>query len=319
MPLVSSDYKGPPFYYFNGHFETVIPSLRRNVEGVSYDRERIETPDDDFLDIDWIKVESSKLLVISHGLEGSSDRHYVKGMAKLFAQNGWDIAAWNNRTCNGEMNRQRIMYHHAASYDLRSVVDHCLKIKDYNEIALIGISMGGGQTLRYLGEEPEFRLPTVLKKAVAISTPCSLIESAETLTTKANRVYEKKFLTKLKNKIKLKAAQFPDIDIARIESIKTLKEFDQLYSAPLHGFKGTSDFYEYCDPLPFIPQITRKVLVINALNDPLLKGECYPYKLAENMNNLYLEVPKRGGHVGFIKSKSEFTYAELRALEFLNT
>jgi predicted alpha/beta-fold hydrolase len=318
MPIQSSDYKGPPFFYLNGHFETVIPSISRKVEGVKYQRERIDTPDDDFLDIDWISSGNKKLLVISHGLEGNSSRHYVTGLAKLFRQNGWDILAWNNRTCGGEMNRQKILYHHAASYDLRTVIEHVNKKHDYEEISLVGISMGGGQTLRYLGEQPNFPIPSNLKKAVAISAPCSLIESAKTLDLAINKMYANKFLTRLRVKIKQKAAQFPEIDVTGIDEIKTLKEFDDRYSGPIHGFKGAKEFYEFCDPFPFIKQIQVPVLLLNALNDPLLEGDCYPYALAETMPNLFLETPKRGGHVGFILPRNEFAYSELRALEFLS-
>lgn len=317
MPVQTSDYKGPPFFYLNGHFETVIPSISRKIEGVKYQRERIDTPDDDFLDIDWIRSGNKKLLVISHGLEGNSDRHYVAGLAKLFNQNGWDILAWNNRTCGGEMNRQKILYHHAASYDLRTVIEHANKKFDYQAISLVGISMGGGQTLRYLGER-DFRIPSNLKKAVAISAPCSLIESAKTLDLAINKVYANKFLTRLRAKIKQKAAQFPEIDIKGIDEIKTLKEFDDRYSGPIHGFKGAKEFYEFCDPFPFIKQIQVPVLLLNALNDPLLQGDCYPYALAEAMPNLFLETPKRGGHVGFIMPRNEFAYSELRALKFLS-
>lgn len=318
MPIVTTKYKRPPFFYLNGHFETVIPSISRKIEGVVYQRERIDTPDDDFLDIDWIKSENKRLLVISHGLEGSSQRHYVVGMAKLFNQNGWDILAWNNRTCGGEMNRQKILYHHGASYDLRTVIDHVNTHNDYQEISIVGISMGGGQTLRYLGEHSDFPIPSNLKKAVAISAPCSLIESVKTLNLKVNVVYSNKFLSRLKMKIKQKAAQFPEIDITGIDDMKTLKEFDDRYSGPIHGFKGAKEFYEFCDPFPFIQHIQVPVLLLNALNDPLLQGDCYPYALAEAMPNLFLETPKRGGHVGFIMPGTEFAYSETRALEFLS-
>ncbi len=317
MPIISSTYKGPPFYLINGHLETIVPSLRRKVSGVNYERERIDTPDDDFLDIDWIKSGNNKLLVISHGLEGNSGRHYVMGLAKLFNQNGWDILAWNNRTCSGEMNRQRILYHHGASYDLRTVVNHAAGKEEYGEIALAGISLGGGQTLRYLGEHQEFPLPEKLTKAVAISVPCSLIDSVETLKFRSNWVYEKKFVERLKAKIVEKARQFPDIDVSGIEKLKTTYEFDERFSGPIHGFKGAKDFYEHCNPIPFIGKIKTPILILNALNDPLLKGECYPYQLAETSPYVFLETPKRGGHVGFVESGSEFTYAEKRALEFL--
>ncbi|RKQ49051.1 hypothetical protein BXY85_0038 [Roseivirga pacifica] len=318
MPLVESSYKRPPFFYANKHLETIIPSLTRKIDGVLYTREQIETPDDDFLNVDWVKNGNNRLLVISHGLEGGSDRHYVKGLAKLFSQHGWDVAAWNNRTCNGEMNRQRILYHHAASYDLRTVVEHCITTESYKEVVLAGISMGGGQTLRYLGEESEFGLPKEVTKAVAISAPCSLIESAATLKNGFNKVYGQKFLNKLKSKIQKKAEQFPDIDVNGIEKIKDLTLFDELYSAPIHGFKSAEEFYEHCNPYPFLKQITRDVLIINALNDPMLVGECFPVSVAESNPHIHLEIPKRGGHVGFMLPNSEFTYSEKRTLEFLN-
>ena len=317
MPVVSSNYKGPPFFYMNGHFETIIPSMSRKIEGVNYEREQIETPDDDFLNLDWLKNGHEKLLVISHGLEGGSDRHYVLAMAKLFSENGWDVLAWNNRSCNGEMNRQRILYHHAASYDVRTVVDHAMAVGSYDKVAMVGMSMGGGQTIRYLGEEREFGLPQQVKRAVAISVPCSLPESVDTLALRSNKVYEKRFLNKLKDKLRRKAAQYPDIDIARLDEIKTLEAFDETYSAPLHGFESRADFYVHCNPFPFISKISKELLILNALNDPLLVGNCYPYELAKGMSNVYLEAPKRGGHVGFVITGSEYTYSELRTLEFL--
>jgi predicted alpha/beta-fold hydrolase len=301
----------------NRHFETVIPSLKRKILGVVYERERIDTPDDDFLDIDWIKSGNDKLLVISHGLEGSSDRHYALGLAKLFNQNGWDIMAWNNRTCSGEMNRQRIMYHHGASYDLRTVIEHVNKVADYKRISLAGISMGGGQTLRFLGELDEFPLASNIHGAVAISAPCSLPDSVDTLLLRANWIYQKKFLDRLKEKVRKKAVKFPDIDISGLDKMKKIREFDDAYSGPLHGLKDAMAFYDYCNPFPFVQKIEHPVLILNALNDPLLKGDCYPHKLAEKKKNMFLEMPKRGGHVGFTVSGKEFVYSEERALDFL--
>ncbi|WP_421987926.1 YheT family hydrolase [Roseivirga sp.] len=290
--------------------------MTRKIKDLSYQREKIDTPDDDFLNLDWIRKGHERLIVISHGLEGGSDRHYVTGMAKLFRDNGWDVLAWNNRSCNGEMNKQRILYHHAASYDLRTVVDHALEKYDYQEVCMVGFSLGGGQTLRYLGEESEFGLPDRVKKGMVISVPCSLPESVDTLGLKGNAVYEKRFLKKLKLKIAAKAAQYNDIDISGLDDVSTLEVFDEKYSAPLHGFKSRSEFYVYCNPFPYISKITRDIMILNAINDPLLIGNCYPYDLANEMPNLYLETPERGGHVGFAQAGEKFTYAERRTLEF---
>lgn len=101
MPILSSSYSKPPFYLLNGHFETIIPSLWRRIEGVSYTRQKIDTPDGDFLNLDWSKVGSNRLLIVSHGLEGDSNRHYAKALVKLFNQRAWDVVVWNNRTCGG--------------------------------------------------------------------------------------------------------------------------------------------------------------------------------------------------------------------------
>lgn len=318
MPILNSKYQGPPFYLFNKHLETIVPSIFRKIEGVTYEREQIDTPDNDFLNLDWIKGGNDRLLVISHGLEGGSDRHYVTALAKLFSQDGWDILAWNNRSCNGEMNRAKILYHHAASYDLRSAVDHAVAKRRYQRICLTGISMGGGQTLRYLGEHEKHPIPDIVDQAVVVSTPCSLVESAEVLNERSNRIYEKRFLQKLKVKIKAKAQQYPEIDVTGIDEIDKLREMDDRFSGPLHGFKDGKEFYEFCDPYPFISKIKHKILILNALNDPMLVGRCFPRDLAEQMDNLYLEITKRGGHVGFALPNSEYSYSELRTFEFLN-
>ena len=175
MPIIDhSNYKRP-FYLFNQHLETIIPSMFRKIKGVEYQRERIDLEDGDFLDLDWVKDGHGRLVIISHGLEGSSNRHYVKGMAKLFNRNEWDVLAWNCRTCSGEMNRTARFYHHGATDDFKSVVDHAVSLNKYQTIVLIGISMGGSLTLKYLGENEVF--PEALLCATVFSVPCNLKSS----------------------------------------------------------------------------------------------------------------------------------------------
>lgn len=171
MPIISqSSYGGPPSYYLNGHFETILPSLFRKVDGVVYRRERIFTPDGDFLDLDWSSVGSNKLLIVSHGLEGSSDRHYAKGLAKIFNAHSIDVLVWNNRSCSGEINIRPVLYHHGSSDDLKVTIQYVLQTCGYNELFLSGISMGGAQVLKYLGENGE-DVPSSIKKAAVYSTP----------------------------------------------------------------------------------------------------------------------------------------------------
>jgi len=317
MPLLTeSSYKRRPIYLFSSHLETIVPSAFRKVEGVKYVRERFELADGDFLDIDWLKGHNRSLVIITHGLEGSSRRPYVTGMAKFFSANGWDALAWNCRSCGGEMNRLPRLYHHGATEDLSAIVDHALDSGNYDRVALVGFSMGGSMSLKYLSERGGDVRKEILGAAV-FSVPCNLWDSAVQLGLMKNRFYRDRFLNKLKEKIKVKAQMHPDVvDAAGIDAIKEFGAFDERYTAPLHGFSSREDFYLKSTSDQFYPMLNRPALVVNALNDPLLGPKCYPYELARESNYLYLETPKLGGHVGFTQA-GHVSWAEGRALEFL--
>ena len=319
MPILSSSYTQVPLFYLNGHFETILPSIWRKIEGVNYEREKIDTPDGDFLNLDWSSVGSERLLVVSHGLEGDSQRHYARALVKLFNQQGIDVLVWNNRSCGGEgeLNLQPVLYHHGSSQDLDSVVQHVLATKRYSELYLAGISMGWAQTLNYLGKKGE-DVPSILKKAAVYSTPVHLPSSAATLRRPVNRFYKQKFLGKLKKKMEAKGKQFPGlIDLERLPLVRDFDEFDTHYTAKLHGFVDAADFYEKASPHTHLKGICVPTLILNAVNDPLLGKECYPIAFAEGSSDIFLEMPKRGGHTGFTIPNSEFNYAEYRLLEFL--
>ncbi|RPA69336.1 alpha/beta fold hydrolase [Cyclobacteriaceae bacterium YHN15] len=318
MPIIyQSTYGPPPKLLVNGHLETIYPSIFRKIEGVKYKRERIYTPDNDFLDIDWSKVGGSKLLIISHGLEGSSDRHYAKGLAKLFNHNGYDVLAWNNRSCSGEMNQGPILYHHGASYDLETVFKYVEGTQPYEEYYLAGISMGGAQTLKYLGEKG-LDLDPKIKRAAVYSTPCNLPASAGTLKEKGNAFYKNRFLVKLKAKMQLKGEQYPGlVDMDLLKKVKDFDTFDTHFTAKVHGFKDADNFYKSVSADNWMENIQIPTLIINALNDPLLAGKCYPIELAKKHTEIHLEMPKRGGHTGFLVKGQEFTWAEYRFLDFI--
>ena len=317
MPILSSSYTQAPLFYLNGHFETIIPSIWRKIEGVSYEREKIDTPDGDFLNLDWSRVEGDRLLIVSHGLEGDSQRHYARALVKLFNQQGIDVLVWNNRSCGGELNLQPVLYHHGSSQDLDTVVQHVLSSTRYSELFLAGISMGGAQTLNYLGKKGE-NVPSILKKAAVYSTPVHLPSSAATLRRPINRFYNQKFLGKLKKKMEAKGKQYPGlIDLERLPDVRDFDEFDSHYTAKLHGFADAADFYEQASPHTHLKGIRVPTLILNAINDPLLGKECYPTEFAQSSTKIFLEMPKRGGHTGFTILGSEFNYAEKRLLEFL--
>lgn len=306
-----------PFFLFNKHIETIYPSLIRKVESIAYVRERIATPDNDFLDLDWLKKDSKKLIILSHGLEGNSQRSYIKGMANIFYNNGFDVLAWNFRGCSEEMNRTIRFYHSGATDDLDLVVNHSIS-KGYTEINLVGFSLGGNLTLKYLGEKASGLNP-VVKKGVAFSVPLNLHTSCIEISKPSNWVYNKRFLNSLKEKVLNKSKQISELDPSALPLIKSLLEFDNNYTAPIHGFKDAIDYYEQCSSIRFIESIERPTLVVNALNDPFLSGDCYPSHL-QNHKYLKFEFPERGGHVGFaLFNQNGLYWSELMALQFIQS
>lgn len=304
----------PPFFLFSPHLETIYPALLRRVNLTAYARERIHTPDKDFLDLDWLKKDSNRVVIISHGLEGDSKRPYIKGMAKALYDAGFDVCAWNFRGCSEEMNRQLRFYHSGATDDLHTVVEHVKENHKYKSIYLIGFSLGGNVTLKYLGEKQSAGL---ISRAVTFSVPMNLRTSSEKLSAPANRIYSNRFLRSLKNKVLLKARQRSDLDISKLSSIRTLTQFDDSYTAPLHGFKNAWDYYEQCSSVHFVENITTPTLIINTLNDPFLTKECFPAALLKDHPFVTLQILSRGGHVGFTQfNKKGLYWSEQRTLDF---
>lgn len=302
----------PPALLFNRHLETIYPSLLRKVDLQEPRKERIGTPDADFLDLDWYEQGAATLLIISHGLEGNSQRAYVRGMARAFFLAGYDVLAWNYRGCSGETNRQLRFYHSGATDDLHTVVSHAAR--RYTDIRLLGFSLGGNLTLKYLGEP--WAHPSI-QSAVGISVPLNLYTSCLTISRPGNWIYTKRFLISLSAKIKAKPELGKVVDVGRLESIKTLFEFDDHFTGPLHGFAGALDYYTRCSSISFLSAIQVPTLVLNARNDPFLSPECFP----ETTNSrLTLDYPARGGHVGFTRfDRNGLYWSEMKALAFMQT
>jgi uncharacterized protein len=315
VPILESSSYRSPFWIPNGHIETIVQGVFRTMQGIHYQRERLITSDGDFLDMDWSRVGAKRLVVVSHGLEGNSERAYVKGFVHLFNANHWDALAWNCRSCSGVMNLTEKLYHHGASYDLDAVIKHALTF-GYDEIYLLGVSMGGSLSLRWLGENANSGMDEVVGAAV-FSVPCSLPDSVLAIEKGANRIYERRFIRKLKKKVLIKAEQFPHlVDLKLAKSAKNFRQLDSAYSINVYGFRQVDDFYEHISALPFISKITKPVLIANALNDPMLIGDCYPKSIAKTSSNVFLEMPEFGGHAAFKLRKSPYSWAELRALAF---
>lgn len=324
MPLLPVPSFRSPRWLFNRHLETIWPSLFRKVR-FRYDRrERLELPDGDFVDLDWAHATANagrenkikKLVIITHGLEGDSGRHYVLGMAKLFTANGWDALGWNCRSCSGELNRLARFYHHGDAGDLREVIAYAISRYGYEHIVLAGFSMGGSLSLRAVAEFPG-EVPPQVKRVTAFSVPCDLFTSVQTLSLPSNSVYNKRFLGKLGKKIREKESRLPgQISSEGYEAIKDFHAFDNRYTAPLHGFSDAMDFYEKASVKPFLPNIRVPSLIVQAKNDSFLSPECFCYEEARINPFLFLETPEHGGHCGFTEAGSEYSWAEKRALRF---
>ncbi|HEX9782445.1 MAG TPA: alpha/beta fold hydrolase [Opitutaceae bacterium] len=317
MPVVPSSYRAPPGFS-NGHVQTVFAALIRQVNVVTGARKRIEIADGDFLDLDMALNGNRRVAILSHGLEGSSRQTYVQGMARALFRNGWDVAAWNFRGCSGEFNWLLRFYHSGASQDLHVVVDAVLSQRQYERIALVGFSLGGNVTLKYLGERGG-ELPAAISDAVVFSVPCDLGASAARLASWFNRIYMRRFLRTLAAKIRAKRPAFPaQIDVGGLEDIRTFEEFDGRYTAPLHGFADAHDYWRKCSSRAFLPGIRVRTLLVNAHNDPFLAPSCFPLEEARDSEWLHLEIPLSGGHVGFVSFVSSGDYwSEIRTTEFL--
>jgi uncharacterized protein len=316
MPILASRFHPPPFLG-NGHVQTILPALLRRPLSIVFERERLELEDGDFLDLDWVQMGRDKLAILSHGLEGCSDDRYNRGMATALHAAGWDALAWNLRGCGKEMNRLPRLYHSGETGDLGAVIRFAAT--KYSQIALIGFSLGGNFTLKYLGEATPH--PAVIG-AVAISVPIDLAASARALDQRwSNRIYLRRFIKSLIAKVETKALSFPDqIDASWSQTIRTFQDFDDRYTAPMHGFRDAADYWKKSSARQFLERITIPTLLLNAYNDPFLTPGCFPFAEAEQNSCLSFEAPESGGHLGFIDlTRGSEPWSERRVVEFLAT
>lgn len=315
MPYHENTSYRPPAFLFNRHLETIYPALFRKVDAPVLERERLPLPDGDFLDLDWSKSGNNKLVIINHGLEGNSTRPYMLGMMKQFQKYGWDTLGWNFRGCSGEMNLLPRFYHSGETEDMHSVVEHASK--NYEHIALVGFSLGGNIILKYLGEDPD-GVNRKIKAVAVFSVPVHLESSCLKIMSPVNFVYQKRFLDNLKNKVLLKSRKHPEIfDLEKIMKAKSIMEFDDLVTAPLHGYKNAHEYYRINSSLQFLNEIRIPTLLVSAKNDPMLSTKCYPKQVARLQADLHFEKWNYGGHVGFYQ-KSAFYQSEERAIAFMD-
>jgi predicted alpha/beta-fold hydrolase len=318
MPLIEiSSYRAPNCLP-GGHLQTIYPALFRRVRAVASQEERLELPDGDFVDLEWSVQGRPRLAILSHGLEADSQTEYIQGMAAALIRRGWDVLAWNFRGCSHEPNRLLRMYHSGATEDLHAVVSHALAKHAAPSNDLFGFSIGVTLTLKYLGEHPTELSPR-LHRAVAFSVPCDLACASRQLALRSNWLYMERFMRAMRAKIREKQRRFPDqLDLTGLQHIRTFEQFDDRFTAPIHGFRDAADYWARNSCRPFLTAIRVPALLVNAQNDPFLGPSCYPRQEAEASEFFHFESPASGGHVGFPTCQNgREAWAETRALQFL--
>jgi len=316
MPVIAQPAYRPPVWQRGGHMQTIIPNALRRVPLVTRENERLELDDGDFLDLGWSGRDGDRLAILSHGLENRHTCNYMQGMARALVTCGWDVLAWTMRGCGPERNRHLASYNGGDTRDLDAVVRHALDRHPAADLALVGFSLGGNLTLKYLGEVPH---DSRLRAAAAISVPCDLAGSARRLAEPDNRLYMIRFLRKLRRRIRDTAVRHPGkIDLTGLDDIRDFETFDNRYTAPLHGFRDADDYWKKSSCTPFLGKIRIPTLVLNARNDPFLSPACHPFAEAAASDHVWLDCPAGGGHVGFsLPATLCETWADRRVASFL--
>jgi uncharacterized protein len=315
----------PPWWGRNGHIQTIWGPLFRN-DRLPLRRERLSTPDGDFVDLDWldgdgIPAVAPRLLVL-HGLEGSSRSHYVSGLLRIGRAARWHGVAFNFRSCSGELNRLPRFYHSGETSDLAWLV-HALAARAPGiPIGVVGVSLGGNVVLKWLGEVGE-AAPQEILGAVGISVPFDVAACARLLDRGFHRlVYAANFLKTMRSKVIEKAQLYPGfVDVAATRRARTFARYDRVVTAPLNGFRDEVDYWTQSSSGPYLARIRRPTLLLGAYDDPIVPGRTLP--VAQSLPpHVRAEFTARGGHAGFIEGHWPWrvgSWAERRAVEFLTS
>lgn len=312
-----------PRWLPGGHAQTIYPLLIKP-EAPAFRRERWETPDGDFIDLDWKENLSAEknghpLLILFHGLEGSSNSHYARTMMHAIAALGWTGVVIHFRGCSGEPNRLPRAYHSGDSEEIDWILQRLKQQNPHRPRFAVGVSLGGNALLKWLGERST-SAQTILDAAVAISAPLDLAASGHHLARGFNLVYTRHFLNTLKHTAAAKLRRFPGLfDERRMYKANTLYAFDDAVTAPLHGFAGADDYWFRASSKPWLPGICVPTLLINARNDPFLPAHALPNS-GQLSSAIQCDFPLEGGHVGFVSGSlpGQLDWAPQRVLRFLN-
>jgi predicted alpha/beta-fold hydrolase len=288
-------------------------------------RERLTTPDADFLDLDWgtprdVGLPNSPIVVVLHGLEGSAGSKYALETYRRLAERGVAAVGLNFRSCSGEINRGPRLYHSGETEDLRFVIRSLLQQSPDRPLGAIGFSLGGNVLLKYLGEECLAGRPAALKAAAAVSVPYDLGVGARHMESGLARAYVRRLLHSLKRKVRARARDLGDrMDVRGALAATTFRAFDDAATAPLHGFRDANDYYARSSSAQFLAHVGIATLLIHALDDPFLPAAAIPMDAIRGNPQFEALISKTGGHVGFVTGTpwAPRFWAESRAAAFV--
>jgi predicted alpha/beta-fold hydrolase len=316
-----------PRWLPGGHLQTIYAALLVRTPRVRYRRMRWDTPDGDFVDLDWAEppsvvtrqssLEGTPVLALFHGLEGGSDSHYARALMHAAAERGWHGVVVHFRGCSGEANRLARAYHSGDSAEIDWILRRLAQDHRAAPLFAAGVSLGGNALLKWLGENGA-AAREIVRGAAAISAPVDLMAAGDALGSGFNRVYSCNFLSTLKHKALAKLARHPGLyDAAEVRSAWTLRSFDDIVTAPLHGFRDADDYWTRASSKPLLRRIAVPTLMINARNDPFLPAHALP-ESHEVSPQVELEISRTGGHVGYVGGTfpGSFDWLPMRILGF---
>jgi uncharacterized protein len=309
----------PAWWLPNSHLQTIWPTFcRGKIKELPLQRERLEMPDGDFIDLDWMLGDkNAPLVLILHGFEGSIESPYARGMLQSIAMQGWRGVFMHFRGCSGEPNRLPRGYHSGETSDVGCVVKIIRQREPNTPLAAIGYSLGGNVLLKWMGETGE---NNPLQAAVAISVPFELQKASQRIQRGFSKIYQWYFLRCIRDRLTEKFQIVPPhIDPEQIATSQTIREFDEKYTAPLHGFANVDDYYDHASSRQYLRHIYVPTLLLHAKDDPFMTEDVIPHA-SELSPFVNLEVTETGGHVGFIMGKYPWRpryWLEERAPQFL--
>lgn len=325
----------PAWWLPGAHGQTLGARLLRSRASVRYRRERIETGDGDFIDLDFAGPvagtrgdaagsrpdgSGAPLVLVLHGLEGCSTSGYVVQLSRELAARGLGTVAMNFRSRSGEPNRRPRSYHAGASDDVARAVEWLAERRPDPLVAAVGFSLGGNVLLKYLGERPE-EAAERLRAAVAVSVPFDLARSADRMDRGVSRLYGRYFLRSLRDSLRAKARRFPEaFDLERGLAARTIREFDDAVTAPVHGFRDADHYYRRSSSARLLDAVRVPTLILHALDDPLVPAATLPRETIHRSAWLIDGIVRRGGHVGFVEGETPTAarfWAESEAARFL--